>query len=694
MKINLPVTQNNVVFPKGKILVSKTDLKGVITYASDAFVEISGFSRDELIGKSHNLVRHPDMPPQAFASLWNTVKEGRPWRGIVKNRAKNGDHYWVDAFVVPVRHDGQTIGYMSVRTEPSRDQISGAEALYRQLNDSKKPLPGTSGGLTLRTKLSAVMIMLSVLLLGSGVIGLGAVMKTNGDLEHAYQQRLLPSNTINKMMLLMNDNRNHAALMLQYEAPAGSPKGADRAVQEHLDKVSANRQAIDTLWQSYAAIEKSPEERALAEKFNAAREKYSQEGLLAVSEAVRAGDIVKADQLLLNSVNPLYRAARSDAEALLGQIEAAAHREYDDAVSRFQIVRGLVLVGTLGGILLAILAGIMLQRAIMRPIREAIGHFERIGEGVLTNDVPIERRDELGQLMASMAAMQVHLKVMLDEITQSAGNIEAHCRDLNGQMMEVVEHSDTQHDKVMQVSAAMEEVTQSVAEVANSAEETAGAAVRSQGIVSDSTSQMARSMDATARVVEAVQSSSSTITALKEAIQRIGEITNTIKEIADQTNLLALNAAIEAARAGEQGRGFAVVADEVRKLAERTTNSTADISQTVQDIQSATQLAVESMNQAVKEVEEGIGLLKVSGASLHEITATSDQVTQMSQHIAAAAKQQSAATNEVSGNMEQISALIENNTAAAQLAWRATENLAKTAEGLRGMVEHFKVVKS
>lgn len=105
MRQNLPVTNIEKQFPKGKTLVSKTDLKGTITYANDAFVEISGFSREELLGQAHNLVRHPDMPAEAFADLWNTLSSGFPWRGVVKNRSKEGDHYWVEALVVPI-HNG------------------------------------------------------------------------------------------------------------------------------------------------------------------------------------------------------------------------------------------------------------------------------------------------------------------------------------------------------------------------------------------------------------------------------------------------------------------------------------------------------------------------------------------------------------------------------------------------------------
>jgi aerotaxis receptor len=179
MKTNLPVTQTELPFPKGRYIVSRTDLKGIITYANDTFVDISGFSRDELIGKNHNLVRHPDMPPQAFAWLWDTVGEGRPWRGTVKNRAKNGDYYWVDALVVPVRKNNVTVGYMSVRTAPSREQIAAADALYQQLNASKAALPRPSAWMRvpLKAKIQGlVLTMLATQVASAGIHSFGTAL--------------------------------------------------------------------------------------------------------------------------------------------------------------------------------------------------------------------------------------------------------------------------------------------------------------------------------------------------------------------------------------------------------------------------------------------------------------------------------------------------------------------------------------
>ena len=133
MRINLPVTQREQDFPDGLMLVSTTDTQGRITHCNEGFVRISGFNYEELLGQPHHMVRHPDMPPEAFQDMWRTIGHGRPWSGVVKNRCKNGDHYWVLANVTPVLEKGKPVGYMSVRLKPTRQQIQEAEQLYARL---------------------------------------------------------------------------------------------------------------------------------------------------------------------------------------------------------------------------------------------------------------------------------------------------------------------------------------------------------------------------------------------------------------------------------------------------------------------------------------------------------------------------------------------------------------------------------
>src|SRR5690554_1432119 len=144
MRKNFPVTQVETQLRHDQYLISKTDLKGRITYANPAFVEISDFSRDELLGKAHNLVRHPHMPPAAFQDMWNTLQAGKPWNGIVKNRRKDGGFYWVNALVSPIIENGKITGYASVRVRPTDEQVKQAEQLYDRINKN------TLKGYTLR----------------------------------------------------------------------------------------------------------------------------------------------------------------------------------------------------------------------------------------------------------------------------------------------------------------------------------------------------------------------------------------------------------------------------------------------------------------------------------------------------------------------------------------------------------------
>ena len=694
MKINLPVSQAEKPFPHGKYLVSKTDLKGTITYANDAFVDLSGFSREELIGKNHNLVRHPDVPPQAFEDLWRTIQDGLPWRGVVKNRAKNGDHYWVEAFVVPERENDRTVGYMSVRSQPSREQVKQADALYRQLNETKATLntrPSWFRRLTIRARLLAVMGFMALMLVGGSFVGLGGTALSNQALDFSYRNRLEPVDILWKITALMNENRAQVMLALQHNAANPFSTMHDHPLTMHTDAIVKNRDEITAQWEEFKKRELAPEQQAQAEKYYTARTRYVKEGLAPAREALLAGDYDKTNEILLKHLNPAYKEAYTEAGVLLESLKQASRQEYTAATDRYLLIRNLGVGGTLVALGLVLAAALLLLRSIVNPMRQAMHHFDRISQGNLTDEIDIAGRDEAGCVLTSLATMQVHLKVILDEIMAASRAIDQRSGDLQAEMIGVVAQSEMQHDRVQSTASATEEFTQSVKEVADSAEGTARAAVNSQAIVSSSQRNMQHSMEATTRVVAAVQASSGTIAELNQAILKIGDITQVIKEIADQTNLLALNAAIEAARAGETGRGFAVVADEVRKLAERTTRSTADISAMVTEIRNVTQQTVASMDHAVTEVEEGISMMRASGESLNQITSSSEEVTDMAQHIAAAAKQQAVASEEVANNMEQISGLIESNLTSAQQAKLATDELQNTAAQLEKIVSNFQI---
>ncbi|PVX71059.1 methyl-accepting chemotaxis protein [Paraburkholderia unamae] len=176
MRNNQPVTQQEFDYPASQMLVSATDLKGRIQYCNPAFIAVSGFAKEELIGKAHNIIRHPDMPAEAFADLWDTVREGRPWTALVKNRRKTGDHYWVRANVTPVSEQGTVVGYLSVRVKPTREEIRNAEALYAQMREGRLHGVRLRHGAVVRTGvIGALQSLLRVPIATRIAFGYGAV---------------------------------------------------------------------------------------------------------------------------------------------------------------------------------------------------------------------------------------------------------------------------------------------------------------------------------------------------------------------------------------------------------------------------------------------------------------------------------------------------------------------------------------
>ena len=693
MKNNQPVTQREIPFPPDTYLVSRTDLKGIITYANDAFVDISGFSREELIGSSHNIVRHPDMPQAAFADLWATVKQGLPWRGLVKNRCKNGDFYWVEAFVTPIKQDGRITGYQSVRTPAPASRRSAVEAAYRAAGQTGS-LPRTGRrSLSLATRLWGSTAAILALMLLVGVIGLRGVSESNVSLQTLYQEKQIPSNLASKMMFLLSDNRSQIMLGLQHDPANPSARLHDHPLDLHVDNTLKNRQEINAALEELKKHPLSEQEQVLFAKFSATRERYSSEGINVARRLLKEGKYLEANELLLLKINPLYAEMKRDGEALISELSRSAAETHQAAEARYATIRNLTIGSLLGALLLGGIGGWLLTRSITRPLHRAIGHFERIAEGKLTDEIDIEGRDETGLLLCNLATMQVMLKAMLGNINAASRAINQRCQQLETQMQQVAEQSEQQQASVEGVAAATEEFSQSVQEVAANVQETAAAARDSQAKVSQSNTNINQSMLATTRVVEAVQASNSTIDQLNRSIAKIGDITGVIADIASQTNLLALNAAIEAARAGEQGRGFAVVADEVRKLAERTTASTADINTTVSEIQTVTAQAVSSMTLAANEVDTGIGMLRESVAGLQGIAESASVVTQMSTQISDASRQQGIASEEVAQSMQQITDLIEQNTASARAARQAADELLHTSSELEALISSFELYR-
>ncbi len=412
-----------------------------------------------------------------------------------------------------------------------------------------------------------------------------------------------------------------------------------------------------------------------------------------VTKLVLQARNAESHQAIIEKSNPAF-------EALLGAINhyqnQMAKRLGDDAAAvrtRSARLESTIFALVVAGIVLLVVWGVALVRSVSRALHSMIHMVKDLaeGEGDLTKRLGIVTHDELGELAKWFNTFLDKIHGIISNVAGTAEQVASASEELSSSATLQAQGADHQRDQAAQVATAMQEMSSTVQQVSESCSQAADASRRAAETARAGGAVVEKALTQMRAIAESVAGTAKEISELGRRTDQIGRIAGVIDDIADQTNLLALNAAIEAARAGEQGRGFAVVADEVRKLAERTTTATKEISQMISVIQDGTKAAVKAMDIGSQQVEEGVASTARAGESLQQIIHMSEEVGSMITHIATAATEQSGATSDVNQSMDQIAHLVNESAVAAQQSAKACQDLSELALALQSMVGSFRL---
>ncbi len=533
---------------------------------------------------------------------------------------------------------------------------------------------------------SKMILTFMVVITLTAVIGIFAVVQ-NGRLKAAVTRIAdgdMPSiHSVTEIQSLVGSHRRGEMLLLL---------AVDQATRDKY--IKRNEESTDKLAKELAAYEKlmdtETEKKAYSE-FKNAWNAYLAAYPEITAFAVKGGTEEERAKLIFGASSKTFNEALKALTTLEDVNVNQSQKESNDAVKIAASAKIWIIVLLVACIVIGVTFVVMFSRAISAPLKRLSQDAEQVASGDLGVVVEVTSDDEIGQLAQSFDRMVNNLREMIGTLADSSAQMSTSSAEMQTNAVMMADGAETVAMQAITVATASEEMSATSGDIAMNCQLAADGAKRANQAAEHGNEVVEKSITVMHRIAERVQASAKTVETLGKRSDEIGAIVGTIEDIADQTNLLALNAAIEAARAGEQGRGFAVVADEVRALAERTTKATREIGQMIKAIQQETKVAVSAMEEGVSEVEQGTEEASRSGEALRLIQDEINSLDMQVQQIATAAEEQTATTSEISGNIHNITDVAQSTVDGAKKTSDAAQHLNRLAEELARLIGQFKL---